>query len=333
MSVVASPSQGAGLNRGAVHANFWRAHLSEIDMSTAKFGHAFEKIESDVGDVETIAYWEAPGEARIWPDNQARSYQGMKSQSFTVATRKWQDAIEWNISTKENDRTRTLKQVAAEKGKTFGRIPRRVFFQILLGSTDTDLLPAVPNAPDGAAFASATDGDGNDRFQLSGGNVETGGGVATVAAIKTDFYQAISRFPRFKNSGGVFVFDESAFDGGFIIYFNPANMEVFADCFKGNLIPSIAGTASQSNTITQMYSVELRPSPEITDNDWYVFLRQVPEGKKPMVWTGARPVTETPFGKDTGSDRARDYDVEGYAWDSRWGFGVGLPWACVKVNN
>lgn len=333
MSVVASPAQGAGVNRGAVHSNFWKAQLSEIDMTSAKFSHAFEKIDADVGDVETIAYWEAPGEAKIWPDNQARSYQGMKSQSFTVATKRWQDSIEWKISTKEDDRTRTLPQVARQKGATFGRIPRRVFFQMLLGSTDTDLLPAVPNAPDGAAVASATDGDGNDRFSLSGGNVETGGGVATVAAIKTDFFQAISRFSRFKNSGGVYVFDESVFDGGFIIYFNPANMEVFADAFTGKLVPSIAGTASQDNVIAQKYQIELRPAPEITDNDWFIFLRNPPEGKKPFVWTGARPVNIVPFGKDTGSDRARDYDIEGFTMDSRWGFGPGLPWCLVKVNN
>lgn len=333
MSSVAGPAAGTGVNRGAVHANFWRAHLSEIDVNKLKFEHAFEKIEADVGDVETIAYWEAPGEAKIWNDGQPRSYQGMKTQSFTVVTRRWQDAIEWKVSDKEDDRTRTLKQVAAEKGKSFARIIRRVFFQMTLGSTDTNLLPAVPNTPDGAAFFSATDGDSADRFGLSGGNIESGGGVASVAAVKTDFYQAIGRFLQFVNSGGRPVFDESIFDGGFIVYINPANLEVFTEAFYGRMVPSIAGTASQDNSISQKYQIELRPAPEITDNDWFIFLRSVPEGKKPMVWTGARPVVETPFSKETGSDRARDFDVEGNAYDSRWGFGLGLPWCAVKVNN
>lgn len=333
---VASPSAGTGVLRGKVHSNFWRTHLSEVDASSARYAHAFEQITDDVGDIETVGYWEAPGEAKIWPDEQARSYQGFKSNSFTVVTRRWQDGIEWPLQLKENDRTKSLVDVAREKGRSFGRIPRRCFFQILQGSTDTDLLPTVPNAPDGGAFYSASDGSSADRFGLSGGNIQSGTGVTTVAKIVTDFYLATSRFLRFVNSGGRPVFDESIFDGGFIIYFNPALQEVFQTAFKGQMVPATGGAAvAQTNVLVTAtgWTVELRPSPEITTNDWFIFLRTVPDGKKPLVWTRAREVEETPYTKASGSDRARDYDVEGLGWDSRWGFGCALPWVTVKVDN
>lgn len=331
---VSGPAAGTGVNRGAVHANFIATHQSEFDATAAKFGHAFEMETGDVGDVETFGYFEATPPAKIWPENEPRTYRTFKSNSFTVVTRRWQNGVEWKRTAKENDRTKSMTGVARQIGEEVSRIPRRVFFQMIRGSTDSDLLPVIGNAPDGAAIYSATDGAGAARFGVTGGNIASGAGVATSGAIVTDFFKCAGRFLRFLNSESRQIFSESVLEGGLIVYFNPANMEVFESAFKGRMIANVAQTAGISNLIQDSaYKAELRPSAEITDNDWFVFLKNPPQGKKPFVWTDARPMTAVEYGRDTGNQRAIDLDVEGIAADSRWGFGPALPWSTIKVDN
>lgn len=283
---------------------------------------------------EIYGYFNSAPYPRRWVRGDSPSNKAFKSVQFSVTNKDYGLRVSWHENDRQDDQTKSLRERAAQAGEHFATLDERVFFQILTASTDTDLLEAIPNAPDGVGLYSATDGDSADRFGVSGGNIESGGGVASSHAVRTDFFESMQRMASFKDTESQPLWDSSILDQGAIVMFNVNNWQVFAEAFlQGRTVGSVASATSAAPTNIIMdagMKVQLVPTQRIADNDWFVFLKG--SRRKPIFKQVRMPMRET-IATMENSDSVRDTKVEYMQWDERSGYGVMLPYGTVKVNN
>lgn len=303
--------------------------LGEVMQMDVPFNHRTETF----GMHETMPYPE-----RFDEGNEAIPEEGTGDNSFSVTVYDYGKRINWRKKDREDNKVGDLRGKAQILGTHFASLPTRSFIELILGSAS--LLPAIPNAPDGGAPFSATDGASADRFGVSGGNITTGTGVATSGAIETDFFTAIARMATFQDKKGEPYWDPNILDESYVVFFNVANVKVFAQAFKATaVLQHVAGTsttdtstaAGVSNVVLSTgVKVELRPTSRITDNDWFVFRKGAPV--KPFFRGVRRPLTMAEATEDN-SDVARTSGKEYVQYTCREAYGVNEPFAAVKVNN
>jgi hypothetical protein len=257
----------------------------------------------------------------------------MVSRQFRVQNFDYGRRIQWHENDRQDDQTKTLYDQARTLGEHFASLPERIFFQMLQNQTDFDLLPAIPLAPDGAALYATTAG-GADRFGVTNGNIVTGTGVASAAAIRADFFSAISRMKQFRDTENQPLWSDFHFDRGFSVIAGAQNWQVLAEAFRQSLTSSIApgaGAAGVTNIILESgLRIDLWLTQRITDNKIYVFMRQTP--KKAMFEQVRSPLREAYATMDT-SDQVRDSKLEYIQWDCRHGYSIALPYQTVLINN
>lgn len=263
--------------------------------------------------------------------NEAIPEEGTDSLSFSITNYDYAKRIKWRRNDRQDNQVGDLRGKAEQTGRNFASLDSRVFIELLTAAAT--LLPAIPNAPDGAALYSATDGASADRFGISGGNIITGTGVATSGAVEADFFNAIERFGQFLNTKGQPYFEPDVASERYTIYFGIANTGVFIQAFRANLVHSVATSTGAGVTNVIMASgaqVTLRPTSRITDNDWFVF-----RGDSPVraLFSQMREPLRAAEATEDNSDTARDTGVEYVQWVERKGFGVNVPFATVQVNN
>ena len=296
---------------------------------------------------ELYAYFRSAPHARRWPRNTDIPSDSFDSVQFSVVNYDWGVEIPWHENDEEDDQTHSLVSRAQDTATSFALLPERVFFQLLLASTDVALLPAVPNAPDGVALFSATDGASADRFGISGGNIVTGSATTTVGSaqdVLVDTFNAIERLLSFQDTKGQPYWPDEYLDQGVTIVFGLAYFREFQTAFKAELImQTIAGDGGAAATddvktgaAVSNYAkaaglkVTLWPTPRITTNDFYIFLNGA--AKKATFEQVRRPLRDN-LADMGNSDRARRSKVKALQWDARLGYGVALPNQCVQVNN
>ena len=224
---------------------------------------------------EIYPYFESSPNAKRWPRGEPIPTAGFTSKSFLVPNYDWAIAIDWHENDEQDDQTRSLVTRARDAATKLALLPERIFFQLLTAGTDGDLLPTVPNAPDGSAFFATTSGSGANRFGVANGNLLTGSGVATTAAIQTDFWAAIAQFVRFLDTDSQPLWPAELISRGVTIIYGAANNQVFAQAFQQNFVQ--ATNAATSNVVLDAdMKVTLWQTPRITDNDWFVFLNAAP---------------------------------------------------------
>jgi hypothetical protein len=317
-----------------------------------EFWDTYEKVKNrlpsqrlgDVMDLSITAtnrehdfgYIEAPPHPEQWKRGQGIPEDAMDSTKFTTYAYNWGRRIKWNEDDRMDEQTQSLFPIARLTGQSFALLPLRFFFD-MISNGDVGILPDVPNAPDGAAMFYATDGDSNDRFGVSGGNLISGGGVTTTALIQTDYYAAVRRFREFQDGKGQPLFNDDIIDSGTIIIHPPELTEIMEKAFlqrrQAYDVGSNAGTTPSNIIYDASRDVTLWASAYLTDaNDWYVFLKGSPI--KPTFFMERAPVRElTSLMDDNNSDSVRTTKEEYIQWDSRSGAGIALPYGAVKVEN
>ena len=170
------------------------------------------------------AFQTAPYPVR-WNRGDPISSKGMKDFGWQTPNYDWGRRIKWHENDRMDDQTQSLYEAATALGKHFATLDERVFFQMLLGSTNADLLPAVPNAADGSALHAAS------RYGVGAGNILSGTGVASAATIIADFYNAIEVFRQFQDTEGQPLWDEDLVKAGFVVIYNFANDQAFREAF------------------------------------------------------------------------------------------------------
>ena len=331
-TVVAASTLTAG-----IRADFANAYKSSYEASKSRLAGVMDLGLPSDKLTELFAYFESAPYPRLWKRGDAISSDEFGSVGFNVTNRDWGIRIGWHENDREDDQTRSLMDQAREAGRNFGTLPERIFFQILLNSTDNNLLPAVPLAPDGAAFFSTTSGAGSARFGITNGNLLTGSAVASSAAIRNDFFSAIEQLRGFQDTQGQPLWNDNILDGGFTVVYGVHNDQVFREAFQQGRTIAGALTSTSNAAVTNIImesglNVDLWSTQRIPsgNDDWYVFAKDAPH--KPVFQMVRRPLRES-FGNMDNSDSARETKIEHVQWDSREGYGLMLPYQSIQINN
>lgn len=282
--------------------------------------------------IEFYGYYLAAPHMRLWRRGENISEDSMDSVSFSVQNYDWGQSLSWHENDRLFEQTKSLIDRAQDIGRSAVRLHERIFMQYITAAADNDLMPFVPNAPDGVAMFSATDGAGAARFGVTGGNLVSTSGVASPSAVRTDLWTAIGRLRRFQDGKGQPYWTPGLIDEGFTILYGAANSQVFAECFQQRTTQGSAGaTNAVSNIIFDAdIKVNLWPTFYITDNSWYIFAKGAP--KKPVFHQNARNVRESWATMDmNNSDAVRKTRMEYYQVDTTWGYGVALPIGALKI--
>jgi len=281
-----------------------------------------------------FAYFEAAPHMAQWTRGSSIPEDAFDSVSFTTPVYTWGRRIKWHKEDRKDDQTQSLMDIARMAGQSAARLPERFFFNLLTGGTDT--LPAVPNAPDGAAFFATTAGGAN-RFGVSSGNLLTGNGIASVSAIRTDYYNAIEQFKQMQDGKGQPLLSDEVIDSGVICVHSAADTEAMEEAFlqrrQGEVYGSNTAAATPSNLVQDASrNVTLWGSQRLATGDWYVFLRN--PAKRATFMLDREGIQEySSLEGDNNSDHTRNTGEEYVQWERRAGAGIALPYSAIKINN
>lgn len=288
--------------------------------------------------VHEFAYFEAAPHMEFWRRGDSIPTDAMGSVQFSVPIFEWARRVPWHKNDRKDDQTGSLVDSARRAGESAALLPQRFFFDLITNNAGT--LPAIPLAPDGAAMF-ATTAAGVARFGVTNGNLLTGTGVATVAAIRGDYYAAIEQWKLMLDGKGQPLFADETIDGGVILIHAAENTEQFEEAFlqrrQGILGPdnsTDAVTSVQVSNLVQDASrnIQLWGSNRLSGNDWFLFLRNAP--KLPTFMLNREGVQEfTSLEGDNNSDFTRDTGGEYIQWEERSGAGIALPYAAIQINN
>lgn len=290
---------------------------------------------------EIFAYYLAAPHPVIWKRGQTATHKAFKAIQFSMQNRDWVIGVDWHLNDEADDQTQSLRGRVMDTADHMALLDERVLFQMIQNSTDNELLESVPNAPDGAALYSTTDGEGNDRFQATDGNVITGTGLGSADLVREYTFDAKQRFIRFKDGQGQPLFDPKMVDEGLILIANIDNSKVISEAFaqgrtlqivKNVLATENIAAAAVSNVILDSgLKVKLWLTSRITNDNLYFFL-QSPRAKRPFFKTLRQEVREVTYDMTNDGHAKRTKEV-GMQWDARYGYGVMLPYATVMVDN
>ena len=266
---------------------------------------------------------------KYWGYGMTRTYQVFRDRVIELGIVPYELTIPWNAFDEEDDLlgdTRTHVQGAV---KRFGQLPDVLLSEYINGIAD--LNPTLYNAYDGASLFSATDGNGNDRLGVSGGNIVTGSGL-TVAGVIHDYHVVQRRMMQWLDptaSKPIFSPDEAQYSNLAAIGPLAAN-EVFKKAAKGEFLKTDAGNiTSETNIIKGEFEFHLNPY--LTDSsDWYVVLKH--PYLKAFAYRAPRDV-KTIIADINNSDKARETNEYSVYSHVRTRLGVWFPGVIVKVNN
>lgn len=312
-----------------IRAEFSDTYARSYTGVQERMGAIAEFIPSDKR-LENYAFYESAPHWAIWNDGEEIRSKSFKDATFSVRNRSWGIRTEWNRDDRRDDLTKSLLPRVKDVAMSGPLVHERVLFQMMTGATDTDLLPSIPNAADGSALYSSS-----TRFGAPLGNLLTGSGVASGPAIVTDLFSVFSQFALFQDTEGQPLWDASDLDKGFIVFFSPANERVFTEAVHQTIqaYANSTSNAGVSNVVqAAAKKITLVPTARVTDNDWYVFLRE--PRRKPFVVQERDPITEKIVLFDDSMDNGvLATKVEFAQWDARFGYGIATPYATIKVNN
>jgi hypothetical protein len=324
-----------------IRSNFYAMWRKRYDGVKARMARVMDLDVPSDKRTETYAYFETPPYPRIWNRGDGRSYGAFDSKSWTVTNLDWETSVEWHEDDEQDDQTKSLVGQAQAAGSNFATLDERIFYQILNGSADPDLLGSIPNSPDGADLFNATDGASADRFGISGGNIVSGQTLTTAAGIRTAIFTAcMGRFAAFQDTKGQPLFDiDDLVRGGFTLFY-PAGQEQLVreaviqslslQLHAGTSTTDTTAAASQSNIIIESgIRVELVPSQRMSSTTMAIFANAV--SPKPIFRQTRQGLQEQPWNR-TNSDRGREYKLKGIGWDARYGYGLTVPIGAIQIT-
>lgn len=281
-----------------------------------------------------FAYFEAAPHMTFWERGDTVPTDAMNSVTFTVQVYEWAIRVPWNKNDRKDDQTQSLEDSARQAGESAALLPERFFFDLIQNTTTT--LPAVPNAPDGAVMFATTDGGGGNRFGVSSGNLLIGTGIASVAAIKTDYYNGLEQWKLFQDGKGQPLLRDEIIDAGVIVIHAAADTEAFEEAFlqrrQGEVLGTDAGTTPSNLFMDASRTTRLWGTQRLATGDWYMFLQNPP--KKATFMLNREEVQELQaLEGDNNSDHVRNTGQEYVQWEQRSGAGIALPFAAIKINN
>lgn len=322
----------------SVLANGLRTEFTNTYMDTRRASDArLSLVMSDISATNRthdFAYFNAAGHIEFWRRGDAIPSEAFDSTTFPATVHNWGKRVEWHRDDRQDDQTQSLEQMARQIGRSAGLVRERMFFDLLTGTAS--FLPSIPNAPDGVGFFSTTDGASAARFGITSGNLLTGSGVASVSAVRADYYAAYEQFKQFQDGKGQPLFTDDIVDSGMVVIHSAADTEVMEETFvqrrQGIVEGTDAGTTPTNLVQDASRDVTLWGTSRLATGDWYVFLKGAPV--MPTFFLDRQGIVESQaLEGDNNSDMVRDTKTEYVQWDMRAGAGIALPYGAIKVNN
>lgn len=280
---------------------------------------------SKAADSRYFAY-ETAAHPRIWLRGDPISSEAFKGRSWTVVNFFYGKSIPWYYEDEQDDQTGQLLPKAQELGLNHALLPERLFFQVLSASADADLLPLIPTASDGAAWFSATNGAGNARFGVTGGNIVNGQGVETVSAVRSDYYRGRQRIKSFQDTKGQPRYPEEMIQD-FVIVAPVAMEEVLEQAFNPNIVQGLNAGISQpiaTKSLPRIFTTQ-----RLTGPDWYLFCSNIPIK---AFFRQIREGLQTNTSDFSNSDETRRYRKREWFARERMGIGLSECYQCVKID-
>lgn len=295
---------------------------------------------------EFYFFWQSAPHMVRWAYGENMSEGGFKGVRFNITNVRWGRAISWQADDRADDQTNSLLQQARGLGESAALLDERVFFQILQGTTDGDLLTdssgttpgneetsgGVPNAPDGQSLFSTTNDGSAARFGATGGNLLTGTAITagpTEATMRADYWAVREQFGLLQDTQGQPLFGSQVLEGEAVFILAADNWEIATQAFQRSIIPvSSAGVSSELEAIG--LTPTIWPSQRITTDDYFTGLASVPNR---AVFSQSREGITEVIATMQNSDLARQSDEESIRFKVRKGYGVGEPYALIQTNN
>lgn len=267
-----------------------------------------------------------------WGYNQHRQYDTLRDRQITVHLFPYQLSIPWNRFDAEDDQIGDLLEHIQSGIRGYMELPYNFVSEYLNASAD--ILPSVNNAYDGVALYSTVDGDGNDRFEVSNGNIYSGSGVTTEAAFMADLVAVQRRFLQFRAPNGRPIFTEKdvSYDK-LVVVAPPAMNGLLLQVSKQEFIlGSGINNNAESNYLKGTFRYQINPF--LTDsNDWFVFVEH--PRMKAFAYRGANADKDifSIIANSENSDYARDTGQNTWHSDMRAGIAPYFPASSCKVSN
>lgn len=315
-----------------VVGNYKNAYQARAESTaTGPLGAMVEQIPATADQIKLAAFESAPLPAHWRRGRPARS-KSFKDFGWSIAVTDWTQIVPWRFQDAMDDQTGSLVARAKEAGSKWWQRDEAIWFQIFNASTDSTGLPSIPNAGDGAAIFSATDGASANRFGVSGGNIVASQSFSSGAGLRAGYQAAISRMFQFQDTESQPLLDSGA--KKFTVFTSAADLAVANEAFKQNMPLAAASTATSNGGVSNVlfdagYEITAVTTQRLATGVMIISCSDVPV--KPLVRAMRMAPEEQPILRSN-SDEARETGIEGVQFTSRCGYGVGLPFGLVKVT-
>ncbi len=319
----------------ALKANFLETYSPMVKDSDPLLNMVMDRsLESD-GAAEDYPYFLSPPHPSRVDKGDSVEHKAFGSRRFRVVNKKWRLAIDWHHDDEQDDQLKGLVKQARAAGEHFALLDERVFFQVLTGATDNDLLEAVPNAGDGSALFATTAG-GSNRFGASNGNLLSGVTLTTAADIRSAVWNAVEQMQILDDTEGQPLYrSDYVLRHGIAIIHNVQNLELYEEAFGQRVTAEFnssgnAGAAVQNTIHSSGIKITRWATQRITDSSVYVFIAN-PNIK--AIFKQTREPLRDNLADFANSDRVREDEIKSLYWSERAGYGVcGEPYQCVKTT-
>ncbi len=285
---------------------------------------------------EKYFYWTSVPKFVRWGYGDSVSVSTFEGVQFSVNTVRWGKKVEWNIDDEKDDQTSSLRSHVQGLAARAAMIDERVAIQLLEAGSNLDLLENVPNAPDGAAGYSTTDGDSADRFGVTNGNsISLVNSVTNPQDALQTYFDVLEQFGQFQDTEGEPLWDEDFVSAGIVIVVPMAQLQVWMEAFKqyrqvrGITFSGTDIGGAQTNPVQDLgWTVEIWATSRISSGA-YFFMQNA--DVKAIFRQEREPISAKQYTLGN-SDKAGDEDVEGVRFKFRAGYAWALPIATIKAS-
>lgn len=236
------------------------------------------KIADSKRRLEVQAFYGAGADMEYREDDEAPRQYGVPSFGVQIRNRRFVVESPWSRYDVEDEQVGNAEARIQGAAKKAAMLWFRLISEYAANVVDPVLLPVLANAADGAAWFSATDGAGADRFFVSGGNIQTGDLTTTTGIIEA-IRTAVAKFPAFKDPfGKAPVYSPDIFSQGYVLMHAQGFEAQVVAALKQQLI-GVTGEGTQTNVIMDGgYAIERLPNPFLTGADMFLFAKGAEKG-------------------------------------------------------
>lgn len=279
------------------------------------------------GRTNTRGYFETVPHMRYQGYGDPVVEQAMDSKSFSITNYIYSLSIPYSRWDEEDEKTKSLPEALRAAGQDGGLSPERGLFDLL--SNTTSFVPVVPNAADGSAgFITTT------RFGVSTGNsITVSSWSASGPAARGAIWSAYEQMGLFTDGQGQPLHTEATLNSPILVIAAMADMDIVSEALHQGTVAYANSTsnAGVDNVLVTGGRKFIAPwfTSRLATGTMFVALTGAPV--KPFLMQERSAVRQW-FADETNDPEARRSGRFSVGANQRLGFGIGLPYAIVKVT-